>query len=72
MPRNARRLVQANARALWDADFVVTPRCVMAATPASTPPATRSLIRNSSLRELVALAYGVESCQVTGGATGST
>ena len=62
-----RAIAQANARALWDADFVVTP-CERRWRQRSRrmPPAMSVTIRNTSLRELVALAYGVESRQVTG------
>jgi len=62
-----RQEVEYHARALWDAQFAVTPVRDDGGPHARLSLAGRELtIRNSSLRELVALAYGVESRQVSG------
>ncbi|HET9475503.1 MAG TPA: M56 family metallopeptidase, partial [Steroidobacteraceae bacterium] len=61
-----RGLAQANARALWDADFVVTPAGGAGGSARVDATSKDVTIRNTSLRELVAMAYGVESRQVTG------
>ena len=62
-----RQAVEYHARALWDAQFAVTPVRDDGGMHARLSVAGRELtIRNSSLRELVALAYGVESRQVSG------
>ena len=58
--------VEYQARSLWDAQFAVTPVRDDGGTHARLSVASRELsIRNSSLRELVALAYGVESHQIS-------
>jgi len=65
----ARRRAQVEhyARALWDAQFAVTPVRDDGGMHARLSAAGRELsIRNSSLRELVALAYGVEGRQISG------
>jgi bla regulator protein BlaR1 len=61
-----RETAQAIARALWDADFVVTPSNGDGGIARVYATVNEVTIRNTSLRELVALAYGVESRQVTG------
>jgi len=59
--------VDYQARSLWDAQFAVTPVRDDGGTHARLSVAGRDLIiRNSSLRELVALAYGVEGHQISG------
>ena len=66
MPHSAGLIAQANARALWDADFVVSPASGDGGSARVDVTGNDVTIRNTSLRELVALAYGVESRQVTG------
>jgi bla regulator protein BlaR1 len=59
--------VERHARALWDAQFDITPAHDDGGMHARLSIAGRELsIRNSSLRELVALAYGVESRLISG------
>ena len=59
--------VEQHARALWDAQFAVTSVRDDGGVHARLSVAARELsIHNSSLRELVALAYGVESRQISG------
>ena len=68
MMRRSRRVeVEHHARALWDAQFAVIPVRDDGDRHARLSISDREItIRNSSLRELVALAYGVESRRISG------
>jgi len=60
------QLAQAQAQALWDADFEVSASRGEVGSAGVYATGTDVTIRNTSLRELVALAYGVDSRRVTG------
>jgi bla regulator protein blaR1 len=59
-------LLTNNSRALWEADILVTPVAGSGERMRVSATGNEVTIRNTSLRELVAAAYGVPSWQVEG------
>ena len=63
-----RAQMEINARALWNADIAMSPAIGNDDEHARISATGNEVtIRNSSLRELIALAYGVEEHEITGG-----